>query len=112
MITIDSPKVLILPTYGAGPHTKAVPKQVIQFLNIEQNRDNVVGVIGTGNTNFYEAYCLAADIVSQKLQVPVLYRLEITGTPHDVEQVQNGMPEFMYNNGHISWEEFQKHVDF
>ena len=101
MITIDTPKVLILPTYGAGPHTKAVPKQVIQFLNIKQNRDSVVGVIGTGNANFYGAYCLAADIVSQKLQVPVLYRLEIMGTPHDVEQVQGGLPKFMVDNGYL-----------
>lgn len=101
MITIDSPKVLVLPTYGAGPKTKAVPKQVIQFLNIEQNRNNVVGVIGTGNTNFYEAYCLAADIVSYKLQVPLLYRLEIMGTPEDVENVQEGLPKFMVDNGHL-----------
>lgn len=101
MITISEPKVLILPTYGAGPHTKAVPKQVIQFLNIKQNRDNVVGVVGTGNTNFYEAYCLAADIVAQKLGVPVLYRLEIMGTPHDVGQVQKGVPEFMRNNNYV-----------
>lgn len=108
MITIDRPMVLVLPTYGAGPATKAVPKQVIQFLNIEQNRDNIVGVIGTGNTNFYGAYCLAADIVSHKVRVPVLYRLELTGTPYDVEQVRNGVPTFMYNEGHITKEEFEK----
>lgn len=94
MITIDKPAVLILPTYGAGPATKAVPKQVIQFLNIEQNRDNVVGVIGTGNTNFVGAYCLAADIVAQKLGVPVLYKLEIFGTPEDVEEVKFRIPKF------------------
>lgn len=95
MITIDEPKVLILPTYGAGPHTKAVPKQVIQFLNIEQNRDLIRGVIGTGNTNFGESYGFAADIVSHKLQVPVLYKLEIFGTPEDVENVRVGVPRFM-----------------
>lgn len=95
MINIDKPAVLILPTYGAGPRTKAVPKQVIQFLNIEQNRDNIVGVIGTGNTNFVGAYCLAADIVAQKLEVPVLYKLEIFGTPEDVTTVQAGLKLFM-----------------
>lgn len=95
MITIDKPAVLILPTYGAGPRTKAVPKQVIQFLNIEQNRDNIVGVIGTGNTNFGEAYGLAADIVAQKLGVPMLYKLEIFGTPEDVQTVKAGLKLFM-----------------
>lgn len=95
MITIDKPAVLILPTYGAGPRTKAVPKQVIQFLNIKQNRDNIVGVIGTGNTNFGEAYGLAADIVAQKLGVPMLYKLEIFGTPEDVQTVKTGLKLFM-----------------
>lgn len=95
MITIDEPGVLVLPTYGAGPSTKAVPKQVIQFLNIEQNRNLIRGVIGTGNTNFGDAYGLAADIVSYKLQVPVLYKLEIFGTPEDVEKVREGVPKFM-----------------
>ena len=98
MITIDEPAVLVLPTYGAGPATKAVPKQVIQFLNIEHNRKLIRGVIGTGNTNFGEAYGLAADIVSYKLQVPVLYKLEIFGTPEDVEKVREGVPKFMQNN--------------
>lgn len=108
MVEIDRPMVLILPTYGAGPATKAVPKQVIQFLNIEQNRDNVAGVIGTGNTNFHDAYCLAADIVSYKLQVPLLYRLEIVGTPEDVVNVREGVPKFLYDQGHISEEEYEK----
>lgn len=95
MLEITEPCVLILPTYGAGPHTKAVPKQVIQFLNIEQNRKLVWAVIGAGNTNFGDAYALAGDIVSNKLQVPLLYRFEIMGTPEDVERVREGVPAFM-----------------
>lgn len=101
MILIDEPKVLVLPTYGAGPHSKAVPKQVIQFLNIGQNRDNITGVIGTGNTNFGDAYCLAADIVAQKLGVPVLFRLEMFGTPEDVSETRKGIPSFMERNGYV-----------
>lgn len=107
MITIDTPKVLVLPTYGAGPHTKAVPKQVIQFLNIKQNRDLIRGVIGTGNTNFGEAYGLAADIVSWKLKVPVLYKLEIFGTPEDVDAVREGVPKFMHE--HADTVDFEQH---
>lgn len=91
MPVLESPKVLILPTYGAGPATKAVPKQVIEFLNVRVNRENIVGVIGTGNTNFMGAYCLAADIVAAKLGVPVLYKLELFGTKEDVETVRAGL---------------------
>lgn len=84
-LTVDS--VLILPTYGAGPRTKAVPKQVIEFLKNPTNREHIKGVIGTGNTNFFDSYGLAADIVASKLGVPVLYKLEMFGTPEDVEKV-------------------------
>lgn len=95
MINIDKPSVLILPTYGAGPATKAVPKQVIEFLNVRQNRQNIVGVVGTGNTNFMGAYGLAADIVAEKLGVPVLYKLEIFGTEEDVMTVRAGVTRFL-----------------
>lgn len=95
MLEVTEPSVLILPTYGAGPHTKAVPKQVIQFLNIKENRDLIWGVIGAGNTNFGEAYAIAGDIISHKLQIPLLYRFEIVGTPEDVDRVRIGIPKFL-----------------
>lgn len=88
-VTVDSPFVLVTPTYGAGKDGGAVPKQVIQFLNNADNREHLVGVIGGGNTNFGHAYCLAAEIIAEKCGVPVLYRFEIFGTPEDVDNVKN-----------------------
>ena len=82
---IDQPSVLVLPTYGGGEDKRAVPIQVIKFLNNPHNRGLVAGVIAMGNTNFGESYCIAGDIVSSKLQVPVLNRVEILGTPSDIE---------------------------
>jgi protein involved in ribonucleotide reduction len=79
--------VLFLPTYGGGNDNQTVPKQVVKFLNIKQNRDLMVGVVGLGNTNFGKHYCKAAEIISAKVGVPLLYRLEIFGTPDDVNQV-------------------------
>jgi protein involved in ribonucleotide reduction len=76
--------VLVLPTYGGGEYEKAVPRQVVKFLNVKSNRDLIRGVIGTGNTNFGEHYCLAADVVAAKTGVPLLQRVEILGTPDDV----------------------------
>jgi protein involved in ribonucleotide reduction len=46
------------------------------------------GVVATGNTNFGESYGLAGDIVAQKLGVPLLQRIEILGTPEDIEQLK------------------------
>ena len=95
MLLITEPCVLIIPTYGAGPNTKAIPRQVVQFLNVKQNRERVWGVIGAGNTNFGDAYAIAGDLISNKLQIPLLYRFEIFGTPEDVIKVSEGVPTFL-----------------
>jgi protein involved in ribonucleotide reduction len=88
------PFVLVLPTYGGISGQGAVPRQVIKFLNVEENRLLMRGVIGAGNTNFGDTYCLAADIVAAKCGVPVLYRFELMGTSEDVDRVTQGLEEF------------------
>lgn len=85
---INSDSILVVPTYGGGEDKRAVPIQVIKFLNNPKNRKHIAGVIGLGNTNFGETFCIAGDIVSEKLQVPLLYRVEILGTPDDVIEVK------------------------
>ena len=95
MPVLESPKVLILPTYGGGPETRAVPKQVLTFLSTPQNRQNIVGVVGTGNTNFGAAYGLAAKLVARKLDVPLLNMVELFGTPEEVEETRDRIIRFM-----------------
>ena len=79
--------VLFVPTYGGGNDSNTIPKQVAKFLNIRNNRDLLRGVVGFGNTNFGTHYCKAAEMIAIKTGVPLLYRVEILGTPDDVEQV-------------------------
>ncbi|MCR2784226.1 MULTISPECIES: class Ib ribonucleoside-diphosphate reductase assembly flavoprotein NrdI [unclassified Microbacterium] len=92
---VDEPFVLVTPTYGGGQgrgeEKGAVPKQVIRFLNDENNRRLIRGVISAGNTNFGEAFCVAGDIISRKCNVPHLYRLELFGTPEDVDRIGEGL---------------------
>ncbi|POH58830.1 class Ib ribonucleoside-diphosphate reductase assembly flavoprotein NrdI [Arthrobacter glacialis] len=90
----QEPYVLVLPTYGGDEGHGAVPKQVIKFLNVAENRDLIRGVIGAGNTNFGETYCLAGDIVAAKCNVKHLYRFELMGTSEDVDRVHEGLEEF------------------
>ena len=85
---VEKESILVLPTYGGGEDKRAVPKQVIKFLNNPANRAKIAGVVALGNTNFGETYCIAGDIVSEKLNVPLLYRVEILGTPDDVKEVK------------------------
>ena len=59
------PYVLLLPTYGGG--TKGViPKPVIDFLNQQQNRQFLRGIIASGNSNFGETYTIAGNIISAR----------------------------------------------
>jgi protein involved in ribonucleotide reduction len=87
------PYVLIVPTYGGGDGKGAVPKQVIRFLNDEENRKHLRGVISAGNTNFGAGYGLAGDIIARKCHVPHLYRFELFGTPDDVRVVNDGLDQ-------------------
>lgn len=85
----EEPYLLVFPTYGGGHIKGAVPKQVIKFLNVKQNRENLVGIISVGNTNFGQAYCLGGTIVEQKTGKPNLHKVEIFGTDTDRETVKN-----------------------
>ena len=93
--SVDAEYVLVVPTYGGGNESPAIPKSVKVFLNNPANRDLLRGVIGTGNTNFGEHFCKAADMICDKTGVPLIARVEITGTPEDVELVKQRL-EILY----------------
>ena len=87
-VVAQAPFILLTPTYGGGGGGDgAVPKQVIRFLNNPANRAHLRGVVSCGNTNFGADYCLAGDIISAKCRVPHLARVELFGTPEDVDRV-------------------------
>ena len=90
-LRVTEPYVLVVPTYGGGTEGGAVPRQVIKFLNDEENRALIRGVIAGGNTNFGETYCLAGKIISAKCKVPYLYGFELMGTREDVTRVREGL---------------------
>jgi protein involved in ribonucleotide reduction len=96
-LVVSNEYVLFVPTYGGGSEKSAIPRQVRRFLNNEQNRDLLRGVVGFGNTNFGEHFCKAADIISRKTGVPVVARVEIFGTPEDVDKVKERM-RMLYDN--------------
>jgi protein involved in ribonucleotide reduction len=96
--TYDKDSILVVPTYGSGEEKTTVPKQVIKFLNNPENRKHIKGVIATGNTNFGDSYGLAGDIVSEKLGVPLIQRVEILGTPEDIELIKERLAQLWQTN--------------
>ena len=95
--TATAPYILFVPTYGGGSERSAIPRQVRRFLNVPENRDFLRGVVGFGNTNFGEHFCKAAELISRKTGVPVIARVEIFGTPEDVDKVKERM-RMLYDN--------------
>lgn len=94
-ILAEETYVLMVPTYGGGSDTAAIPRQVRMFLNIPQNRSLIVGVVGFGNTNFGSDFCKAARLISSKAGVPLIAKVEIFGTQDDLEKVKNRL-EILY----------------
>ncbi|MDF3906804.1 class Ib ribonucleoside-diphosphate reductase assembly flavoprotein NrdI [Paracoccus sp. AS002] len=89
-----TPYVLICPTYADGTGRGAVPKQVIRFLNDPACRAGLRGVIAAGNRNFGATYALAGRVISDKCNIPVLYRFELAGTELDISRVRAGLEKF------------------
>lgn len=91
------PYVLFVPSYGGGDGIRklstAVPRQVVNFLNVKQNRDLCLGIIASGNINFGSHYCIAGELLSSKLQVPLFYTFELRGMPGDLERITEGLVE-------------------
>lgn len=94
ILQVTQPFVLVVATYAGGDGRGAVPKPVIRFLNDSSNRSFIRGVIAGGNRNFGATYCLAGTVISEKCQVPFLYRYELAGTDEDVMQVRHGLQRF------------------
>lgn len=88
---IDKPYILVTPTYGGDNGQGAVPKQVIRFLNKKNNRYLILGVIASGNKNFGKYYGFAGDVISQKCNIPLLYKFELRGTKSDRVKVEEGV---------------------
>lgn len=93
--TVDDDYILFVPTYSGGDDRKgAVPKQVIQFLNNEENRKHIKGVISSGNKNFGNQFAISGDVIAQKCNIPKLYAYELIGTDEDVREVKEILSKF------------------
>lgn len=79
--------VMIAPTYRTEADKNYVPRCLKEFLMTEDNHKNLVGVVGIGNINFGSDYNKAADEIAERFGVPILGKVELSGTREDVEQL-------------------------
>src|SRR5699024_5429070 len=85
-----SPYVMLTPTYDQ-PRGGFTTKPVQAFL--DKHAQLMVGVVGTGNTNFGKHYCQAAHDISKQHNVPIVHRIDIIGTPDDCRTIDAGMTQ-------------------
>ena len=52
------------------------------------------GVIATGNRNFGVIFALSGKVISDKCNVPVLYRFELAGNDLDISRITAGLQKF------------------
>ena len=62
---------------------------VEMFINTEDNKDFLKGVVGSGNRNFNDLFCISAKTIVKKYEVPLLHCFEFQGETRDVEIVRN-----------------------
>ena len=76
--------ILITPSYQ-----DCMMDSLVDFLNYRDDKQNLVGLIGSGNRNFNDLFAQTAKKLSVTLNVPILYLLEFSGTAKDVQNVRN-----------------------
>lgn len=83
--TIEEEFVLITYTDGDGE----LPYVIETFL--EENHAKMRGVAASGNVAWEDSYCLAADVIHEKYNVPIIGKFEDDGTDADVEAVKSAI---------------------
>lgn len=59
------------------------------------NHLKCLGVIGSGNKNFNNQYCLTAKQYSEEFKFPVLDNYELRGTDEDINRISNKIRELI-----------------
>jgi len=89
-----APFVLFTPTYSNGTAKGSVPKSVRALL--VKHSELLVAVVGFGNRNFGELFCVGARLISHRFNVPLLHCVELAGTTDDVALVTERLEELGY----------------
>ncbi|SER76159.1 class Ib ribonucleoside-diphosphate reductase assembly flavoprotein NrdI [Streptococcus gallolyticus] len=90
---IITPFVAILPTYLEGGNgidsgdVEILTNPLGNFIAAHENYKYCFGIIGSGNRNFNEQYCLTAKQYAKRFGFPMLGDFELRGTSTDVERL-------------------------
>ncbi|WP_411372680.1 class Ib ribonucleoside-diphosphate reductase assembly flavoprotein NrdI [Enterococcus thailandicus] len=93
-----------VPTYLEGGNgidngdTEILTETMREYLDFQNNYQFCLGVVGSGNKNFNNQYCLTAKQYAQQFGFPFLADYELRGTPTDVAQIYQTLTQVFNDN--------------
>lgn len=98
---LDAPFVAFLPTYLEGGNgvdngdVEILTNPLGDFIALGTNAELCLGVVGSGNRNFNNQYCLTAKQYSERFNFPVIDTFELRGMQNDIERIGRKIIELM-----------------
>lgn len=92
---VVNPFVAFLPTYLEGGNgidngnKEILTTPLREYIRYKDNYKKCLGIVGSGNKNFNNQYCLTAKQYSQEFGFPVLYNFELRGLDIDIQKVSS-----------------------
>ena len=92
---VTNPFVAFLPTYLEGGNgidngdKEILTTPLREYIRYKENYKKCLGIVGSGNKNFNNQYCLTAKQYSQEFGFPVLYNFELRGLDIDIQKVSS-----------------------
>lgn len=99
--SVDRQSVAFLPTYLEGGNgidngdVEILTNPLGDFLAFQDNYKNCLGIVGSGNRNFNEQFCLTAKQYSQRFGFPVIDEFELRGQKEDIVRIGNKILEML-----------------
>ncbi|QVI38372.1 class Ib ribonucleoside-diphosphate reductase assembly flavoprotein NrdI [Lacticaseibacillus casei] len=87
------PFFVMVPTYLDGGNgidngvKELMTNAMSDYLAEGENAEYCLGIIGSGNRNFNEQYCLTAKRYAKEFDAPFLADYELRGTPSDAQRI-------------------------
>ena len=82
--------LFVIPSYQENVFPEVYDMAEI-FFESGDNAKLCKGIIGIGNMNFDELYCVTAKDMSKMFDIPVVYKVEMQGSKVDVKNVREGL---------------------
>lgn len=94
-----APYVVVVPTYliarqGSNQEDQEIMTESLrEYLEDQSDLTNCLGIIGSGNKNFAQLYCLTAKQYTEQFDLPLLADFEMRGNPKEIETIYHIIAE-------------------